>query len=248
MKRTGIISMLLVILLLLSTSCASGISQEEYDSVKNELNAIKSELAALQGQLAESEALQAQNEELSNKHNTVKGEYEAVQAEYDKLSDNYDSLQSEYEAMQDKYDELSADYDALSEQGEVIEEEEEVVEIAEEDVEMAILDLINQDRLDNGLDEFIWGPNLHKHAKKNSEYMATNKILQLSDYTPSWQEVYWATGYGTEKEIAEATWLVWKNRENYDRNFHYEHFDYGAIGVHKSGDIFYISYISSQFR
>jgi peptidoglycan hydrolase CwlO-like protein len=53
MKRTGIISVLLVVILLISTSCASGVSQEEYDGVKKEISAIQSELASLQSELTD---------------------------------------------------------------------------------------------------------------------------------------------------------------------------------------------------
>ena len=65
MRKITILSMLLVMALFVVPSCASGISQQEYDRVSNELSTIQSQLASLQGKLAEAELLQAQNEELN---------------------------------------------------------------------------------------------------------------------------------------------------------------------------------------
>ena len=252
MNRTGIISLLLVVIILISTSCAPGVSQEEHERVKKELSAIEGELASLQSKLTESVALQTQNEELNNRYATLKSEFDAMQtkheelsAEYDELNIKYDTMQSEYEALQAKYKELSAEYEELSKQGEAAGEKE-VVEIAEEDVEQALFELINEDRIDNGLDILPWREGLHKRAKENSIYLATNKGLLYPEYERRWREVYWATGYNSADEIAEATYLAWQNRDKYEKYFLWPHLDFGAVGVHKSGDRFYITYLGDH--
>jgi uncharacterized protein YkwD len=260
MKRIGIISALLGVLLLVSTSCASGVSQEEYDRVKNELSAIRSEISSLQGKLAEYETAKARYEELSveyeeleQKFDTAMSEQELMQSKYDDMSteyeefsNKYDTLQSDYEALQTRYEELSAEYETLSEQGDAVMEE--TTEIDEEDVEQALFELINQDRIENGLDELAWRESLYKVVKKNSIDMATNKELGYPEYDVTWRAVYWAAGHNSAGEIAEATHLVWKNRNTYETYFLYVHLDFGAVGVHKSGDIFYITYIGGLFR
>lgn len=254
MKRTVIISILLVILLLLSTSCASGVSQEEYDRVKKELSAIQGELASIQseltGKLTESMTLQVQNEELNKKLDTVQSEYEVMQtkyeefiAEYDELSGDYDNVQSEYEAIQDKYDELSAEYEDLTKQREVAEEE----EIIEEDIEQALFELVNQERTSNGLDELEWGHNLYKTARANSANMEKSKVLENANYPSNWQEVYWTTGYNTADEMAEAILMIWENKQRYNSHFLNSSVRYAAIGVYKSEGIFYITYIADAF-
>jgi uncharacterized protein YkwD len=254
MNRTGIIPVLLVVIILISTSCTLGVSQEEHERVKNELSAIQGELASLQSKLTESVALQAQNEELNNRYATLKSEFDAMQtkheelsAEYDELNIKYDTMQSEYKTLQAKYEELSAEYEELSKQGEAAEEEE-VLEIAEEDVEQALFELINEDRIDNGLDVLLWRESLHKLAKDNSIDMATNKDLRYPGYEIEWREVYWAAGYNSAGEIAEATHLVWENRDIYEKSFLWAHLELGTVGVHKSGDIFYITYIGDHLR
>ena len=251
MNRTGIISGLLVVIILISTSCASGVSQEEHERVKNELSAIQGELASLQSKLTESVALQAQNEELKNRYAIVKSEFDAMQikhkeqiAEYHELNIIYNTMQSEYETLQDKYVELSAEYEELSKQV----EEEVVVEIAEEDVEQALFELINQDRIDNGLDVLPWRESLHKLAKENSIDLATNKGLRYPEYDREWRAVYWAVGHNSADEIAEATYLVWENRDKYEKYFLWAYLDFGAVGVHKSGDIFYITYLGDHIQ
>ena len=256
MKRIGIISALLVVLLLVSTSCTSGVSQEEYDRVKNERSAIQGELASLQSKLAESMALQAQNEVLNSKLDALQGEYEVLQTKYeelitehDELSGDYDNVQSEYEAMQAKYEDLTAEYEELSKQSEaVVEEEEEVVvEITEEDVEHAVFELVNQDRRNNGLDELIWSDLLHKWAIRNSRDMATKASYEYSTYA-GWQEIFWAAGYSTADEIANAALIIWKNSPQYELNILNKHADYTTVAVYKSEEVYYITYIASTMR
>ena len=253
MNRTGIISVLFVVIILISTSCTLGVPQQEYDRVKNELSAVQGELAALQGKLTESVALQVQNEELNNRYATLKSEFDAMQtrheelrAEYDELNIKYASIQSEYETINAKYKELSTEYEELSKQYEAAVEE--VAEIAEEDVEQALFELINEDRVENGLDILPWREGLHKSAKENSIYLATNKGLLYPEYDRERREVYWAAGYNSAAEIAEATYLAWKNRDTYEKYFLWAYLDYGAVGVHKSGDIFYITYLGDHIQ
>jgi len=252
MKRTGIISVFFVVMILNSTSCTSGIPQQEYDRVSNEMRAAQNQLASLQGKLAEAESLQAQYEELTNRNATLESEFDAMQtryeelsAEYDELNIKYDTMQSEYDTLYAKYEELSAEYEDLSKQGEAVEEES--IEIAEEDVEQALFELINEDRVDNGLDILLWRDSLHKLAKENSIDMATYRDLRYPERR-EWREAYWATGYNSSDEIAEATHLVWENREIYEQSFLWAHLEFGAVGVHKSGNMFYITYIGDHLR
>ncbi len=253
MKRTGIIPVLLVVILLISTSCTSGISQDEYDRVKNELSTIQSELASLQSKLTESMALQAQSEVLNSKLDTLQGEYEVLQtkyeeliAEYDELSADYDNVQSEFKAMQDEYEELSAKYEELSKQSETVVEEE-VAELIEEDIEQAVFELVNQDRRDNGLDELIWSNALHKWALTNNRNMATNTRYEYIYYA-GWQDIFWAIGYDTADEIAEAALTAWRNSLIYDKNILTPITDYGTVAVYKPGEIYYITYIASPSK
>ena len=257
MRRITMLSMLLVIALFSVLSCAPAVSQEEYDRVSNELSAIQGQLASLQGKLTEAESLQAQHEELSKQYDTVKGKFETAQtryeeliAEHDELSEQFDTVKSEFETMQANYEELSADYEELNKQFEELIEAstavEETAEIKEEDLEQALFKLVNQERTNNGLDELAWGIYLYKKAIAHSRYMATEKRFEYPEY--GWQEVFWATGYDTTDETANATFTVWKNRRLYETSFLNSVTKYGVVAVYKSGEIFYITYLADYFH
>ena len=253
MNRASIVSVLLVGIILIFTSCVSGVSQEEHERLKNELSTVRGELVSLQDKLTEAVALQAQYEELNDRNATLESEFEAIQtrheelsAEYDALNTKLDTIQSEYEALQSKYEELITEYEELSKRYEAVTDE--VEAMVEEDIEQALLELINEDRVENGIDILLWKDSLHKLAKDNSIDMATYKDLRYPESSYEWREVYWATGYNSADEIAEATYLVWKNRDIYAKYFLWDYLEFGSVGVHKSGHRFYITYIGDHSR
>jgi len=196
--------------------------------------------------LALYEELKNRNATLESKFDAIQTKHEELSAKYDELNIKYDTLQSDYEALQSTYEELSTEYEELSKQNEVAIEE--VEAIVQEDVEQALLELINEARVENGLDILLWKDSLHKLAKDNSIDMATYQDLRYPDSSYEWREVYWATGYNSAAEIAEATYLIWKNRDIYEKYFLWDYLEFGAVGVHKSGHIFYITYISDHSR
>jgi len=259
MRKITILSMLLVMAIFIVPSCGPTVPQQEYDRVNNERLAIQGKLASLQGKLAEAESLQAQNEELNKQFDAVKGEFETLQAEYEELNAEYEALgeqfnavKGEFETAQDEYEELSAEYEALDEQFEELSEQYETImggaaEITAQDVEQAIFELVNQERTDNGLDEVMWGENIYKWAIANSRSMAANKRLEHTEYI-GWQEIFWATGYSTKDKIANAALTIWQNHQLYERNLLNIGANYGAVGVHKSGEIFYITYVADYFK
>jgi len=252
MRKTTILSMFLVMALFGLASCAAKVSPQEYERVSNELRAVQGQLVSLQGKLAEAEPLQAQNEELKKQFETMQAEHKELNAKYEELTKQYDAVKSQSETMQAEYDKLNTEYEELTKQFEELSQQYDIetkgaAQINAEDVEQAVFKLINQERRDNGLDEMMWGDNIYKWAIANSLSMATNKRTELSEY-PSWQEVFWATGYGTADRIASAALTVWKNGVHYDLNFLNRGALYGTVGVYKSGDIFYITYIASSFK
>ena len=258
MRKITMLSMLLVMALFSVPSCAPTVSQEEYDRVSNELSAIQSQLSSLQDKLSEAELLQAQNEELKRQYDAVKSERETMRAQYEELSTEYeelnkqiDTVKSEFETMQAEYEELSTEYEELNNKYEELSEQYDIImegtaEINEEDVEQAVFELINQERVNNGLDELEWGVHLYKSALSNSRDMATRKRLEYPEF--GWQEVFWATGYGRADRIANAALTVWKNSLKYETNFLNAVTKYGAIAVYKSGEIFYITYVADYFQ
>jgi uncharacterized protein YkwD len=258
MKRLTLTVLVASVILL--GACAPTVSQQEYDRMSNELSAIQSQLTSLQGKLAEAETLKAQNEELNKQYYTVKSEYDTLKVEceesgteYEELSKQYDTVKSEQdtlkvecEALSTEYEELSAEYEELSKQYDaVIEKTAEIIN--EEDVEQAIFELINQERKDNGIDELLWGKNIYKFAMSNNQDMAEKNRRGYSDYG-AYQRVFWATGYDNVDSIANAAFVIWKNSQQYEQVFLNAVMVYGAVGVYKSEEIFYITYICDYFR
>jgi len=256
MRIISILLISLAIVLFSVLSCTSGVTQQEYDRVSNELRAAQNQLASLQGKLAEAESLQEvltkQSDATKSELSTVQAKYAELSTKHEELSEQFDATKSEFEAMQDNYEELSAEYDELDEQFEELSEQYDIImkgtaEIDEEDVEQAVFELVNKERIENGLNEREWGENIYKWALANSRNMATNKQLEYTEYI-GWQDVFWATGYGTADRIANAALTIWKNHQHYERSFLNAGDHYAAVAVYKLGEIFYITYVADYYH
>lgn len=243
-------------------SCGGpAVSPEEYDRLSRELNTAQSQLAELQGKLTGLATAQAQYSDLSTKYNALQSQLQSLQSQYDALNQKYEAAITAKDAVQARYDDLNKEYDTLQDELDALQDRydelsrkyEEAVsgvaaqEITEEEVEQAIFNLVNQERIRRGLAASLWGVNLYGWAKTNSRNMATNKVIEYSDYS-SWQDVQWVTGYSTTERMANAVFTIWQNGLQYERNFLNQNATYCAVGVHKSGEIFYITYIASPFR
>jgi len=189
----------------------------------------------------ELQILQEKYDELSSDYNDIKSELEIIQAAYDNLSTKnnelntkYDDLNAKYNELSTKYDNLKASYDALTQEPEVIKEE---------DLEQAIFALINLERQELGLPLIEWSDGLYWYATKHSDDMAEKKRLEYSGYS-YWQDIFRAAGYKTVDEIADAAMIVWKDSLQYAVNFLSKGAQFGAVGVTKSGEIFYITFFA----
>ena len=213
---------------LLLTSCllvGCGVSEEVYNTVVAERDAAQAQVTNLQSDVS------------------------AIQVKHDDLKADNDELKSEFETMQAKYEELSTEYEELDKQFEELSKEGDIIieEINEEDVEQALFKLINQERENNGVNELMWGKYLYKTAIANSRNMATNKQLEYPSRAAG-KEVYWATGHSTTDGIANATLIILKNKQTYELNFLDVGFNYGAVAVYKSGEIFYITCMADYYQ
>lgn len=185
---------------------------------------------------------------------TAQGQFEqarlALLAAENQTSQQYQDLNNLYRELSNHYSTLERDFKALQAELEVLRQPSENVTtpaINTGDVEQKLFTLINQERKSHGLAEFMWGKNLYWYATTNGQNMAANKSQEHSSYA-SWQEVFRATGYRSGEDMASAAMVVWKNRSQYQQNFLNTVPTYGAVGVYQSGDIFYITYIASQFQ
>ncbi len=174
---------------------------------------------------------------------------EALQIKYSKLTADYaDSqraratLQTQYDQLNVKYNDLSTRYDELNAKYEAATQEKGVV--TEKAVEQAIFSLVNQTRRSKGLKDLEWADSIYVWARRHSDDMLAKRKMAFSAYNYR-QEVYWATGYSSESKIAEAALLIWQVSPQYAENFINDQLNYGAVGVIKSGEVFFITYFSS---
>jgi uncharacterized protein YkwD len=246
MKKIAMLLALLAMTLFIVSSCASGISQEKYDRVCDELINVQSQVESLQSKLAEAEKPDPEIELLNKQYDTLRSEYDELQDKYEdlgsqnvELNDQYDALTMQYTILEASYEDLENQYYAA------IEETPEIVD--EKDLEQALFELINQERAAHGLDEMVLGEYLYKAAISHSKNMATSGRLEEPD-KGSYQEVIWATGYTDTQVMAESIFTLWKNTMRYEIEFLTDVTAYGAVAVYKSGDIYYITYLCDVYR
>jgi hypothetical protein len=227
MKKTAILSVLLIVASLSILSCTPTASQEEYQRLDRELSEAQSELASLQSQLAEAENLQSE-------YDALDGNYEALNDEMETLQDSYDELNAEYEELSDKYDKLNEQYEMIA--GEET--------ITEEAVEQALFEAINEERRQNGLNELEWNHTLDLWATAHSEDMAEDRELEYSVKYDVWQDVWRTAGHRTVDGLVSSTMTIWKDSLRFKRHFLNSGATVGAVAVHKSGDVYYITYFA----
>jgi len=245
MNKVTFLVILLVILILSVTSCATAANHQGYDILKKELTRTQSELNTTISELQEAKkelnANTSKLRETEKELNEIKSELQTARSEsddalaqleasQDKLAE-FDSLKAQYEGLNAKYKELVKDI------------EEPTLDINEQEIEQVLFQLINEERLNNGLDELIWNDGLYSCARGNNINMAKTKALQTADCL-SWQQVFWFLGYGTTDKIANLALAAWKNNEySYTKSILSDSAVYGSVAVYTSEEIVYITFL-----
>lgn len=251
-----------IVVLAGAISCSQGDIQAEYDILAAQYAEASEQLDQLQEDLLEAQILQTQYDdlliqydELTDQNSTNLDEIALLGAQIDDLSNELDELADELDELTDEieaktnevaewvfnYDELKAQYDALVGSA---------LAISEENIEQALFDLINQERISHGLNELEIGHNLEAWATINSERMAVSKETEYyTDYWVPFQRVFIATGYSSLDRVVNATMAIWQSHTlSYEANILDEDALYGAVGVVKSGEIYYITFTGSNFQ
>jgi uncharacterized protein YkwD len=232
-----------ILVLCLSLFLLAGCAPAAEDEMLTEEAMLAQEIRQLREDL---QTLQGTYDTLSANYSTARNEIEVIQAKYEELTTEYTELNTTYDELDTMHDDLTTQYNELSVQYNIVMQG--GITINEEDVEQAILDLINQERQNNGLDSLEWTKSLYSWAEEHSEYMAVEKSLEYSTY-PSWQEIFRAAGYPTAERIANAALIIWKeNSLQYESNFLNVGARYGVVAASKSGDVFYIIYMAQSTK
>ena len=256
MKNKTVVCIILLGIVVMegAISCNQEDIQAEYDILAAQYAEANEQLGDLQEKAFEAQILQTQYDELLVQYDELKDQNDAnldeiasLGAQIEELGNELDELTDENEVKTNeiadwvfKYDELKAQYDALVGSA---------MEITEENIEQALFELINQERKNNGLNELIIGNNLVNWSRTNSQRMYVSK--QTEYYDDTWipfQRAYIAAGYSSLDRVINAAMTFWQSHAlSYEINILDEDAIYGAVGVVKSGDICYITFMASNF-
>lgn len=256
MKNKIIVCILLlgIVVLTGAVSCNQGDLQTEYDILAAQYAEANEQIGDLQGRLFEAQLLQTQYDdllvqydELTEQNDTNLDEIASLEAQIEELENEIDELSDEIEANINEiadlvydYDELKAQYDALVGAA---------LEINEENIEQALFDLINQERISHGLNALEIGHNLEDWSLINSQRMSLSKEPEYyTDYWVPFQKVFVATGYSSLDRIINAAMVIWQsNALSYEANILDEDALYGAVSAVKSGEVYYITFMASNY-
>ncbi len=256
MMKSIIVAMVTIIIFLGFTNCSPSISQEEYDSVQNELSDVRLQVEALQDKLDEAMIIEEQHaqlntqyQELEKQYDAQTGEIQTLKSDLDELNVSYEELMLQDEARIDEIQAMSAEYDKLNQEFKELKREYDALVqgavFSEEEVNQAIFALVNQERTNNGLAEIEWGVNLYGWAKQNSQAMAEKGEYEYSSWT-SYQALLITAGHSTLEGLTNSAFLVWKQRKyEYSRIFLNTIIHYGAVATYRSGDVYYITFMAS---
>jgi uncharacterized protein YkwD len=252
LKAAGFLSLGIFLIVSAFSCSASGVSQQQYDTLKSQLDDANSQIAALKSQLAEATANLSQYDQLNQSYQTLKQQNDANTAQINTLQSQIQTLQSQvdtvngekaniqasYNDLQTRYQDLQQKYQELTAPGEPI---------TENAVEQAIFDLVNQERAKHNLPLVSWGKNMYQLAKQNSKEMYEAGKYQYAMWN-YFQQLFWAAGYDSVDSIAHGAILIWTNNQ-----YQYEHgmistaFTYCAIGAYQQGEVIYITLMMSNF-
>lgn len=255
MKNIKIVcTVLLGLMVAVGTISCQGNLQQEYDILKTQLTDANEKLAAQQEQLLEAEvmetqydALSAEYEELKQQNDANLDELESLKAQLEEIGTEIDRLTGENKAKDTEIADLTSQYDQLKAQYDILVGSE--GEITEENIEQALFDLINQERKSHGLNELVIGSNLVSWSATNSQNMSVSKQNEYYDISQvPFQRAYIAAGYSSLDRILNAAMTIWKSHAiSYEENILNEDAVYGAVGVVKLGEIYYITFMASNF-
>jgi uncharacterized protein YkwD len=253
-KKIGIVLVIISVVLFSSLSCGGGVSTEEYESVTNDLADARAQVSELQAEISLAHAAEAEHQTLSAAYDELKKrndagvkELESLEAQYAALNDDYEDIEAQNETYLGQIASLQTQLQAALAAAEPPEDT--APEINERNIEEAMFARINSVRKAAGLNELTLGTNLPTWSVENSQDMLVAKRgVEFTDYLVPFQATFIAAGYSSVDRIVNAAMLSWQsNSLQYQNNILADGAIYGAVGVAKSGDIYYITFLGSNY-
>jgi hypothetical protein len=243
------VTAVLLVAALGAASCSktpeNAISQAEYDSLQAQLSAAQAKISELESKTPEPT--------VSANELALKDEVTALQAQIDDLgndiktlNDQNDTLTKEKTSLETQYADLNTKYSNLlktiATTTTPVKEE-----LTEAKVEDEIFRLLNEERLNAGVPEFVFGKNLYTLARLNSRNMAR---IGKFDYDVSvyYQEVFWGINYETIDAIATAALKTWMlNQYRFNSGALLNTNKYGAVGAYYEDGVFFVTFMAAGY-
>lgn len=256
MKKKIIIGIVLlgIVVLAGAVSCSDEELQADYDILTTQYAEAIQQIEELQEDLLEAgnlqadlDVLQAQYDALTDQNDANIAEIASLAAQIEDLENELDELTEEIETKTNELAELAFDYDELQDEYDALVGAE--LEINEENIEEALFALINQERAAHGLNELAIGTNLVNWSVVNSQNMVVSKQVEVfTTHAVPFQMALITTGYSSLDRLVNSTLAIWQNHAlTYEANVLDEEAAYGAVGVVKSGEIYYITFMASNY-
>jgi uncharacterized protein YkwD len=248
MKKVAGISILLILMTtvlssVFSCSKPAGVSQEEYDAVKEQLNAAEARITQLEATPPMTVAVPS-DPNLENEVTSLKAQITDLGNQISSLNAINDGLKTEKAALEAQYTELTAKYQDLQQ---TLTELTQPKVITEELIENEIFRQMNQERVAAGVPELEFGKYLYNWASQNNREMES---LHKFVYNPAvfYQEDFFAAGYDSVESLAHGAILIWKaNQYNFSHGAMLAQNKYGAVKVDQVDEIFYITFMAAPF-
>ena len=104
MKRTILLAIISALMMVLSASCSSGVSQEQYKKATDDLAAAQTQVQSLQTQ---TQTLQTQNQALQTQTQTLQAQIQTLQTQAQSLQSQTQASQSDKAALADLQKKIS---------------------------------------------------------------------------------------------------------------------------------------------
>lgn len=250
---------------------SSGVPETEYQALQTQLTAAQQAAADARDQVSElqqdlvaaqAETAQFQAQLADATSNQIDPtEYAALQQQYDDAAAEVDSLTAQLANAQDSYAAATAQIDAYTTQVADLQQQidelstptptvtETPLPLTTDNIKAALWKLINQERAVAGVVQLQEGTHLLQWTAQHVQQMATAHHTTIyTDAAVGTQAAMMAVGYRAVDEVAQATITTWKiSLAWFEDQVLSPSASYGAVAVLQSGDIFYISFMSSNY-
>lgn len=223
-------------------------AQSKVTQLQGDLDAARAENTKLQGQLTNAAANQTDTSglaQLQQQYQDAAAKVEALTSQLADLSATYNATKAQVDGYVARIADLQQQLDQLSTPTPTPT----ALPLTADNVETALWNRINDERAAVGLAKLLPGSNLEQYAAANVNEMA--QLHHTTTYTGASvgnQAANMAVGYLGVNELVDATISYWKISPAWFTSIFLSPATvYGAVGVLQSGDIFYISFMASDY-